>query len=115
MKLAFGVLMIVVVIYLGVEFIPPYWGNYEFQDAIKNEALMATSGSQSEDVIRDAVYKKAQELDIPLERTDIKVSRTGINGAGSVTIEAPYVVHISLPGMATDLHFDAGTTNRGIF
>ncbi|HEY1262013.1 MAG TPA: hypothetical protein VGF06_00730 [Terriglobales bacterium] len=115
MKLAFGVLLIVVVIYLGVEFIPAYWGNYEFQDAIKNEALMATNGSQSEDVIRDAVFKKAQELDIPLEKDDIKVSRSGSYGSGSVSIEAPYVVHVNLPGMPTDLHFNPSTTNRGVF
>jgi hypothetical protein len=114
-KLAFGILLIVLAIYLGLEFIPPYWASYEFEDAIKSEALMSTNSAKTEDAIRDSVYKQAQELDIPLEKNDIKVSRSGSYGNGSVTIEAPYVVHVSLPGMPVDLHFDAATTNRGVF
>lgn len=114
-KLIVGFLVIAVVIYLGVAIIPPYWANYQFEDAIKTEALISTNSTKTENEIRDSVFKKVRELEIPLKREDIHVQRTGTQGTGSVTIEAPYDVHIDLPGYPFDLHFSATTTNKGIF
>src|SRR5207247_2108493 len=76
-KLLFGLGVIVAVIYAGAEVIPPYFSNYEFEDSIKEEALHSTYGTKTEDAIRDAVFKKAQDLEIPLTREQIKVQRTG--------------------------------------
>ena len=115
MKLALGALLIVAIIYLGVEFIPPYWANYQFEDAIRTEALMSTNNAKTEDAIRDTVYKKAQELEIPAVKDNIKVVRTGSQGTGSVTIDVPYVVQVNLPGYPVELHFEAATTNKGVF
>jgi hypothetical protein len=115
MKLVLGFLVIAVVAYLGLQIIPPYWANYQFEDAIKTEALISTNSSKTESEIRDSVFKKVTELEIPLKREDIRVQRTGNQGSGSVTIEAPYDVHVDLPGYSFDLHFDATTTNKGIF
>ena len=115
MKLIFGVGVIILAIYLGVEFVPPYYANYEFQDTIKNEALFGTNNSTSEDMIRDNVYKKAHSLDIPIEKEAIVVHKSGTMGTGSVTIEAPYTVHLDLIAFPTDLHFDSSSTNKGAF
>ena len=68
---------------------------------------------KSEDAIRETVYKRAHELNLPITREDIKVHRDGYNGSGSVSIEVPYVVHLDIPGYPADLHFDASVTNRG--
>ena len=42
MKLIFCVVVIVLAVYLGAELIPPYFSNYQFEDAIKTEAQLAT-------------------------------------------------------------------------
>ena len=115
MKLVFGVGVILLAIYLGVEFVPPYYANYEFEDAIKSEALFGTNSSLTEDVIRDNVYKKAQQLDIPITKEAIVVHKIGTMGMGSVAIDAPYVVHLDLIAYPTDLHFDTSSTNKGAF
>jgi len=115
MKLFFGITVIVVALYLCVEFIPPYYANYEFEDELKTEALLSTNGNQSESAIQDAVYKKAQQLDIPIAKENIKVQRVGTMGTGSVTIEAPYTVHLDLVGYSYDLNFNSSTTNKGAF
>jgi hypothetical protein len=94
MKLIFGVVVIVAAVYLGAELIPPYFSNYQFEDAIKTEAQLATYSTKPEDVIRDTIFKKAQDLEIPVTREQIKVHRTGPTGTGSVAINAPYVVHV---------------------
>lgn len=114
-KLIVGILAFVAVIVLGVQVIPPYWSNYQFEDFVKTEALISTQGTKTEEDIRTTVYKRAQELDIPVERDDIKVHRVGQQGTGSVTISVPYAVHVTLPGYGFDLHFDVSTTNKGLY
>jgi 23S rRNA A2030 N6-methylase RlmJ len=114
MKLFFGITVIIVAIYLGVVLIPPYFDNYEFQDAVRNEATLDTYTSKTENDIRNAVFKQAQELDIPISEEQIQVQRSGMQGSGTIIINAPYVVHIDIPGYPVELHFEAATANRGV-
>jgi len=115
MKLVVGILIIAVGIFVSLALIPPYWANYQFEDAIKTEALMATNSTKTEDAIRDSVYKRALDFGVPLDREKIKVTHIGQNGNGSVTIEAPYSVTINIPGYPVVLNFDPMTTNKGVF
>ena len=114
-KLIIGIFAIVATVYVGAELIPPYFANYEFEDAIKSEATISTYSTKSEDAIRDTIFKKAQELEIPLSKDQIKVQRQGLQGSGSVLIETNYEVHVDLPGYPMDIHFNPSTKNRGAF
>ncbi len=114
-KLFFGFFILVVAGYLCVELIPPYYTNYELQDAVNTEALLSTNSSKTEDAIRDSVFKKVQELEIPITKDKIVVHRSGLEGSGSVNIEVPYTVHLNLAVHPVDLHFDVVVTNRGAF
>ncbi len=115
MKMVFGILIIVGAVILIAALAPPYFSNYEFQDALKTESQLSTYSTKTEDVIRDEVFRKAQEMDIPITRDQIKVVRNGVVGTGSVDIEASYIVHVNLPGYPLDLHFDASARNKGVF
>ena len=115
MKMVFGILIIVGAVILIATLAPPYFSNYQFEDALKTESQMTTYTTKTEDVIRDEVFKKAQEMDIPISKEQIKVVRNGVVGTGSVDIEASYIVHVNLPGYPMDLHFDASARNKGVF
>jgi hypothetical protein len=114
-KLGVGIFAIVAVVYVCAELIPPFFSNYQFQDVIKTEATLATYSTKPEDAIRDTIFKKAQDMEIPLAKDDIKVKRIGIQGSGSITIETHYTVHVDLPGYPLDLQFDPSTKNAGVF
>lgn len=114
LKLVFGIFVMVASVYLIAVLAPPFFSNYQFEDAIRTEAQMDTYNTKTEDQIRDAIFKKAQDLDVPVNREQIKVQRSGVTGSGSITIEVPYIVHISLPGYPFDLNFDAATRNKGV-
>lgn len=114
-RLVVGIFVIVAVVYVCAELAPPYFSNYQFEDVIKNEATLATYSTKPEDAIRDTIFKKAQDLDIPVAKEDIKVKRSGLQGTGTVAIEAHYTVHVDLPGYPLDLQFDASTRNKGAF
>jgi len=114
-KVFFGLFVIVISLYLCVELIPPYYSNYEFQDALNTEALLSTNSAKTEDAIQDSVYKKAQELELPVTKESIVVHRVGTQGSGSVSIDVPYTIHIDMPVHPLDLHFDVAATNKGAF
>jgi hypothetical protein len=102
-------------VYISAELIPPYFANYEFQDTLDNEARLGTYSTKGDEVIRDAVFKRAQDLEIPVTKEQIKIQRIGSSGAGSVLIETDYTVHVDLPGYPMDLHFHPQTKNKSAF
>jgi hypothetical protein len=114
-KLLLGIGVIVAVIIIGVEILPPYMNNYQFQDALNNQALAATYSNKSEDEIREMAFKAAKDMDIPIKPEQIKVSRSGGQGTGTLAIEANYTVHVDLPGYPLDLNFHAASKNKGLY
>ncbi|HEX6805099.1 MAG TPA: hypothetical protein VF133_15575 [Terriglobales bacterium] len=114
-KMFLGIFMIVGGLYASIKIVPPYFENYQFQDAIKDEAVRDSYSPKSEDEIRDTIVKKAQEFDIPLAPENVHVTRQGNQFSGTVIIHAAYVVHVDMPGYPMDLHFDASTENKGVF
>ncbi len=114
-KMFLGIFVIVVGVYASAKLIPPYFENYQFQDAVKDEATHDTYAPKSEDDIRSAIFKKAQEYDIPVRQEGIQVKREGSQFNGSIIIHVPYVVHIDFPGYPLDLNFDASTENKSVF
>lgn len=65
--------------FTAYKIIPPYFANYQFQDAIETESRFALTGypKRNQDNITDEVYKKAQDLGLPVTRDDIHVDMTG--------------------------------------
>jgi hypothetical protein len=115
MKMVFGIIVIVAAVYLGAELVPAYYGNYEFQDFVKTTATMETYTTKPEGDIRDLIFKKAQQLDIPISKEAIKVTRAGQQNIGSLSISTAYTVHVDLALYPTDLHFQASSENKSPF
>ena len=70
-------------VWVSAELIPPYFSNYEFQDTLDTEARLGTYSTKGDEIIRDEVFRKAQDLELPLTKDDIKVQRMGAVGSGS--------------------------------
>jgi hypothetical protein len=115
MKAIVGVVVMVVIGIVCLKLIPPYFSNYEFEDYIKTEALQQTYGTRTEEDIRESVIKHAREYDIQLTSKQVRVSRSGTNGAGTLSIEADYSIPVNLPGYSTSLEFHPSSSNKGIY
>jgi hypothetical protein len=100
---------------LAMKLIPPFFSNYELEDAIKNEALQSTYTTRSEDDVRESVIKHARNYDIALTPKQVRVSRVGGFGQGTLFIEADYSVPVELPGYSTTLTFHPSSQNKGVF
>ena len=114
-KLIFGLVIIALVIYLGIQIVPAYYSNYEFQDDISREALDNTYRQSTDDDIQAQVLKSAKQYDIPITDEDVKVSRAGNLGVGSVSIDVNYVVHVGIPVYSFDLHFAPSSHNKSLY
>lgn len=115
LKLIFGVAIFGLVALAGIKIVPPFFSNYELEDAIKTEALQSTYSTRTEDDVREAIIKQARNYDIALTPKQVHVSRVGGFGNGSLTIEADYSVPVDLPGYSTSLEFHPSSKNKGIY
>ncbi len=106
-----AILILVAFVLVGIKVVPVYFNYYQFQDAIEEEARIQSYTGKSVDDIRTTVWKKAQDLDLPINSPDdLKVERTG----NSVSIETEYAVHIDVPVHPFDLSFKASSKNKQI-
>lgn len=115
LKLVFALGILVALGMVGLKVIPPYFSNYQFEDAIKTEALQSTYSSRTEDDVRDAIIKQARNYDIALTAKQVHVTRVGGYGQGTLAIDAEYSVPIELPGYSTTLEFHPSSKNKGIY
>jgi hypothetical protein len=115
LKLVFGVAIFLALALVGVKIIPPYFSNYELEDAIKTEALQATYSTRTEDDVRETIIKQARNYDIALTPKQVHISRVGGFGTGTLAIEADYSVPIELPGYSTTIEFHPSSKNKGVY
>jgi hypothetical protein len=115
LKLVLGVGIFVALVLVGIKVVPPFFANYQFEDAIKAEATQSTYSARSEDDVRESVLKQAHSLDIALTAKQVHVTRVGSYGTGTLSIDAEYSVPIELPGYSTSLDFHPSSTNKGVF
>lgn len=111
LKAFLGLAIVVVGFYLAWVLIPPYYNNYSFQDELDNEARSAVYNQQmTEDDVRKALAKTAQDLNIPLTPDDIHVQKSN----GNISIWTEYTISVSTPVKTIDLKFSASTKDKRI-
>jgi len=76
-RLGFVITLIViaVAIFTGIKVVPVRVSAYEFRDVLREEARYGAV-RDSDDVVSKRIMEKAAELELPLKKADLKVSRT---------------------------------------
>jgi len=99
-------------IYIAYLVTPVYWNYYQFQDSIEEEARIQSYTGKSENDMRETVWKKARQLELPLTNPEqIKVQRNG----QTVAISTEYTVHFDIPVHPFDLKFSPNTQNKSAY
>jgi len=108
LKTVLTLLMVGFLIFSGVKIIPAYFANFQLQDSMQTEARFAIADHRAGDQIREDIWKKVQELDIPAKKEDIKIS----SEQRSVTISLDYVVPVDLRIYQFNLEFHPHADNH---
>jgi len=99
----FALFLIVGGAYLSVKVLPSFMANYEFQNAVEQEARLSIYTGADIDDIRSHVMDKAKTLSLPISDDDVEIERS----ASSVHIVVNYDVPIQVPVKPFSLHFSA--------
>jgi hypothetical protein len=112
MSLLITLIILGAMAFTAVKIVPVYVENYQFQDSIEAESRFALTGypKKGPDDVRADIFKKAQELDIPVRSEDIRVTMTN----GSVEIGTDYSVPIDLKVYQFTLQFHPHADNHSI-
>jgi hypothetical protein len=108
LKAMIGIAVIVMAILVVTRIVPPYFHNYQLEDAIGEEARINTYTPKTAEAMRDSIFRKCQELEIPVTREQVNVRRDG----QSVAIWIDYTVHVDLPIYPLDLQFHPASKNK---
>jgi hypothetical protein len=106
-RLAVGVLVLVALAGFGVELIPLYYRNYQFQRYVSLAAQRVQNQTKSDDALREWLLDKADSLQLPVKAGDVHIQRS----ADGLRIDVRYAVRVDLPGYTVSLHFDPGAGN----
>jgi hypothetical protein len=89
----FALTLLAVLIYLGVKIVPVMINTYAFKDFLEEEARFA-SVRRDDDEIRQRVWKKARELDLPVEIKQIQTERSNARFDISINYTVPIVTPV---------------------
>ena len=108
----FTFLILAVAGYLGYKFIPHVVSYFELKDAaseiaVQYAARLGRPDSPELSTIQGAVYSKAQQLQIPLKRQDIQVTRDD----DRINITVHYLVVVDLPRYPYEVKFNFAVHN----
>jgi hypothetical protein len=105
-KLLVSVLVLGVIGFCAAKIVPVYIANYKLEDYIRALAVQMSAKPSPPDVILDDVLSKAQDLELPVTKENVKVRI-----ATRVTIELDYQVPIDLKVYTLVLHFAPSSEN----
>lgn len=97
-------------VYIGIKVVPAYVNNFQLEDSLNTEARFAVVQRKPEEEIRDAIYRKIRELEIPARREDIRIESTG----HALRISVRYIVVVDLPGYQWKLEFNPSADSRAL-
>ncbi len=103
------ILFLGIVAFAAVQLIPPYVGNYQVQDHIRQLCIEAAAAPRppSPDALRNDVVKYAQDQGLPVTPDNVKVVV-----AGKITIDLDYSVPVDLKVYTVVLHFTPSAEGR---
>lgn len=89
----FAIMILLVIVYYGVDIGRVYWSFYKFQDEMETSARFAST--ETDDQIRQHLKDVAKDLSLPTEAQRIIIRRT--EHPRVVSIRSQYTVEIVLP------------------
>jgi hypothetical protein len=105
-KLLFSLLVLGIIGFCAAKVVPVYVANYKLQDYIKALAVQMSARPSPADVILNDVLSKAQDLELPVTKENVKVRM-----ATRVIIDVDYQVPVDLKVYILVLHFAPSSEN----
>jgi len=107
-------IIITAVLFVGVmtaiKMVPPYMAEYQLNDKIQEIARFGVVNHDTEEQLREKVFKTIEDLEIPATKDNIKITA----GSSKVTIVVDYTVPLDILFYHVDLHFTPSSENKSL-
>ncbi|MFN7993438.1 MAG: hypothetical protein U0Q18_07550 [Bryobacteraceae bacterium] len=107
-RMAAGVGVLAILVFLGARLIPIYVRNLQLQQFVEDVTHRPAAPTTSDDLVRTWVLQKAADLDLPVKAGNVLIQRS----PEKVRIDVRYVVRVDLPLYTVDLHFYPGAGSK---
>ena len=107
-RIACGIAVLAGMAAILAVFAPIYLHNLQFQSYVASLTQSAGSQSRSDTELRGLILQRAHSLDLPVTEDNVHIERS----PSTMRIEVRYLVPVSLPGYAVNLHFYPGAGSR---
>ena len=104
----FILLVLVAILFAGAEYVPAYFAAFEFNDYIRQEVKYAVTNRKTPEMLRTNIVQKANELGIPVQPRDIRITKRG----PAFTLELEYRWPINMRLYRHDLIFHSSETGE---
>jgi len=94
--------------FMAYRLIPVYVNAFDFRDAMRTQAKFAAVDQKPFGTIREELYNKGQELNLPIERDQIQIDK----GPDGTTISTTFTVPVDLSFLVKDVEFDFRETGQ---
>lgn len=111
LRLLITLLITLVLIVLAVRLVPVYVKKFEFNEAVREEAKFAAVRDASSPEVRLRLFRKAQELGLPIQAQQILVTPSG----QGIYISVSYTVPVQLPGYTLNLNFQTSADTASAY
>lgn len=106
-KVLFWTGLLLAFVYVCIRVVPLYVADYQFRDNMEIAARFASVNHLAPDAIRQDLFKKAEQDEMPVKLQDIKVAERN----GRIDIEANYSVTVDLHVYQWTLNFHPSASN----
>ena len=107
------ILLLVIVLYAGFQYVPVYYNAWLFHDSIRQEVRFAGTSRLTVDLVRQSVMRLAQEYAVPFMATDdearVEVTRDGAFFGVTVYYAVPVDMTVYQHEVAFDWAFSGET------
>ncbi len=93
--------------YLAYKLVPPMVNNFQFDNDVQQETRLSTYNGDSDATIKTKLLGQAQQLHLPLSRSQIAVRHDG----DRVSVRVMYDVVVQIPDRKITLHFNDHASN----
>jgi len=88
-------ILVVCAVYFAMKLAPVQASAYQFDDAVREEVLLAGGRRSSDDAIKRSLVERAVVLGLSVQRSDIKITRPN---SGYIVVEVSYEVTLEFIG-----------------
>jgi hypothetical protein len=100
------ILLLAVVLYAGVQFVPVYYSAWQFYDAIRQEVRFAGTGRRTVGFVHESIMQLAQEYAAPVLEEDVEVSVEVTRDGPFFIVAVYYAVPIDMRLFQHEVEFD---------